>query len=197
MILLLHTILADQTTHDSTTAAYIAGQTEYRWTAPTSQPYHVLDAIADRTLAPPTAQGSIRLPTDQPGLYALRAGQSPDQPALAYSVNVAESESDPARIDPTSVQSRFRAGLAWVWPGSARGGPGVSGGSSGGVQVGSRGVQGTTGADWGDSKTPLATRKITIPLTLFLLGLLIAESLFSNRIYNRNHNPKSPAEPRF
>lgn len=167
LIVLLHSMLESLSPRpdniDSLTAGRLATR---RW--PTA---------ADYVVQPPegvpvplfTSDVTTILPTDRPGHYRVFAGNPATQPALLYSVNVAERESDLARVTDEALSSRFPPALALIVhdPDSLPSRRAATGGA----------------VSW------------TVPLALILLALLFIESFFANRFYGRSPAPEAHQHP--
>jgi len=161
MIALLHHMLTVLAPPSEEIQTLTAGSETARWfpDLPDAN-LRLIEPLTSQSVTLPLQAGRVMLPTDRPGLYRLETGSIPARSLLHFSVNVAEAESDLARIAPDQVQSHFPSGLACVArPAELQ------------AQMASRAGPGLG---------------LIVPLGLLLLALLVAETLFSNRFYGRS-----------
>ncbi|HSW47017.1 MAG TPA: BatA and WFA domain-containing protein [Phycisphaerae bacterium] len=119
----------------------------------------------------PVRGGLAELPTGEPGFFRVMIPPPEGRTVLVYGVNVAETESDLRRAPENAILSRFPSGKAAVVR-RRNAEPGPFSGLSDGV-------------DW----MPI--------LGLALLGLLVIETLFANRVYGLWGISFSRGDPRF
>ncbi len=159
MIVLLQSLLADPTRRSVRVESLTAGRPESRWFGDGTPEDLQLTLAGEKTsLRLPVRGGTARLPTDSPGAYLVTGPDRTQPPLMYYSVNVAESESDPTRTSEESVVSRFPPGLASVL----------------GVDPEQPGIRASAAqaVSW------------EIPAILILLAILAIETSFANRFYS-------------
>lgn len=158
LIVLLHSLLESLAPPPDNIQSLIAGRLAvHQWPAPASD--YTLHGPASPPAPLPAPDGTSTLPADRPGHYKVFATPATTQPALLYSVNVAESESEMNRITDEALLSRFPPGLALVVHEPA--------------DLPSRRAETGGVVSW------------TVPLALVLLVLLFIESFFANRFYGK------------
>ncbi len=161
MITLLHGMLAALSPPIENIAALAAGTATHRWfTDLPDTTVRMVDALGSHSRTLPVTAGRVAPETDRPGLYRLETLAAPPRRLLHYSVNVAEAESDLARLADDEIVARFSPGLARVVRPAELHVP----------------IAGRLQRD----------RNLLVPFALVLLALLLAETLFSNRFYGRS-----------
>ncbi|MBI4582029.1 MAG: BatA domain-containing protein [Planctomycetes bacterium] len=157
-IVLLHRILEVAHPPLENVASLTAGRAGLRTIAAADgSPLVVTGSDGTGTSILPAGGRGYRLPADVPGTYEAAEKSNPQLPALRYSVNVSQTESQLARISPEQVKSRVDRQV---------------------VQVLRPGEDLAVAAGEGGGRVTWA-----VPLGLMLLGLLVIESSFANRFY--------------
>lgn len=183
MLVLLHTILG-RTVAESTPPRHltVGALAHARFASPRdpsdARPIATsisIDGLTERRrwqrpIEPDT--GRVPLVTESPGHYVVGRDNEGGTPPIRYSVNVPDDESDLRRVTESDLLRRFPQGRFEIVrePEDLR-------------PVSQRGA---------------ATHELTGWLALALLGVLIAESMLSNRFYRRpeGEDPLAAAEPR-
>ena len=166
MIVLLHTMLTEVAPPPPDTASLKAGRATPR-RIPRSPGAtllfrHSLHGRPEPLLTdadPARDSGLVHLPAGRAGHYQVLSDETGKSATslLQYSVNVAEAESDPDRLDPAEIEAMFPTGLATV---------------ADSVESLSR----------IERQSPSLT-DLAVPLALALLLMLLLETLFANRFY--------------
>lgn len=160
-IVLLHRILETVRPPLDSVASFTAGRPALRAVGESTTPLLVRSQKGDEQTVRPSG-GRYALPADTPQLYSAAAKAERLEIALRYSVNVAESESQPARVEGDTLKSRFGKDLAGL---AKKGDPLEMGATGGSARV-----------NWG------------VPLGIVLIVLLLVESSFSNRFYRSSRD---------
>jgi hypothetical protein len=156
-IVLLHRILETVRPPLRNVAAFAAGRPPLQTVGDGTAPLLIHSALGDEHTVMPSNGRLYALPADIPQLYSAAEKSAPQDSVLYYSVNVAESESQFARLAGDTLKSRFDSeSVRVVRPGDP-------------LEIGTG--TGPQRVNW------------AVPLGVILIGLLLVESSFSNRFY--------------
>jgi hypothetical protein len=165
LIVLLHQILEVARPPLGNLAALTAGRPVQRSVDLGGSPLLIRSADGTDQSVLPTPGRTYALPADRPQTYEAADKSLPTRVGLYYSVNVAETESHPRRIDSDTIKSRMESCPT--------------------VVLGPRDPWLTPG------DSPQAGIRWHTPLGLLMILLLVAETSFANRFY-RSFRPGLP-----